>query len=465
MSFPRTKARSSSKSPEERVTCGPGETDPSGSTSAASLPSTPDFIRPRPSWRSGCSKRPRLSSGGRRRSSPGRLRGCRTCSREGRSRRNAVMNAMESSPTEITAEELRRWLEEGRPVSVLDVRRAADRSEWSIPGRVHADVYDALWAGDTSALDSIDLPPDRPVVTVCNRGRTSLKARELLEKRGYHAISLAGGMKAWSLAWNKAEVPLSDKGQVRVIQFRRTGKGCLSYLVGSHGVAVVIDPSIDPQVYEAEARSLGWKIIASLDTHVHADHLTRSRLISSDLGSEVRLPETTRAGYPYRPLRDSEAIRVGDVDLTVMRTPGHTPESVCYRLDNRALFTGDTLFIAGVGRPDLEASASGAEKRAHALYRSLRHILSLSDEMLILPGHTGQPVPFDGRAITSTLAEVRDRVNTLPQEESAFVQHIMAHIPPTPPNHHEIVKMNEKGLFPKGDPTDLEAGANRCAVS
>jgi len=365
---------------------------------------------------------------------------------------------------EITADELRSWLEQKRPVTVVDVRKAADHAEWSIPGSLNIDAHDALWEDDPNAMKGIDPPADRPVVTVCGRGRTSLLAREQLERRGFKALSLQGGMKAWSLAWNKAEVPISDKGGVRIIQFRRTGKGCLSYLVGSQGEAVVIDPSLDAEVYISEAKKNGWKITATLDTHIQADHLTRAIPIAAKTGSEIGLPETTRVSFKYRPIRDSEAITVGQVQLTAMRSPGHTPESVCYRLDNRALFTGDTLFVAGVGRPDLEASASGANKRAHALFRSLRHLLSLSDDMLVLPTHTGEPVPFDGRPIMARLADARDKVNELPQEENAFVDYVMARLPATPPNHAAIVKLNEKGEFPEGDPTDLEAGANRCAV-
>lgn len=371
---------------------------------------------------------------------------------------------MKKNPQEITVNELRTMLDKKRPVSIVDVRPAAERAEWFIPGSVHVDSYERLWNNDPEAMAGVDLPKDRPVVAVCSKGRTSQLARDGLEKAGYEAMSLVGGMKAWSLAWNKAEVPVSDKGQVRVIQYRRTGKGCLSYMVGSHGQAIVIDPSLEEKVYVREAKDYGWTIIATLDTHIHADHLTRARKLADLTGSKVLLPETTRASYPYQPIRDSESIPVGEVHLTVMRSPGHTPESVCYRMDNRALFTGDTLFVAGVGRPDLEATASGAEKRAHALFRSLKHMLSLPGEMLVLPGHTGRPIEFDGVPIVAPLAEVRDHVNGLPQEEEAFVEHVMARIPPTPPNHHEIVKMNEKGLFPQGDPTDLEAGANRCAV-
>ncbi len=155
--------------------------------------------------------------------------------------------------TTIDVETLRRWLEEGRPVTVLDVRPAAERAEWAIPGSLYVDAYDALKVHDPAALADVDVPGDGPVVTVCAAGKTSLIAAEQLAARGVEAMSLEGGMKAWSLAWNTAEVPLPDSS-VRVIQVRRTGKGCLSYLIGAGEEAFVIDASLDPQVYLDLAR-------------------------------------------------------------------------------------------------------------------------------------------------------------------------------------------------------------------
>ena len=92
---------------------------------------------------------------------------------------------------------------------MLDIRTDEDRAQWAIPGSVHVNAYEALRAGQPGALAS-DVPADRPVVTVCNAGRVSQTAAEILANRGFDARSLAGGMKAWSLAWNTADVPLAD---------------------------------------------------------------------------------------------------------------------------------------------------------------------------------------------------------------------------------------------------------------
>jgi glyoxylase-like metal-dependent hydrolase (beta-lactamase superfamily II) len=364
----------------------------------------------------------------------------------------------------IDVAELRSMLESGQPVTVLDVRKAEDRVEWAIPGSIHIDAYDALKAGDPDALAGLRVPAGVPVVTLCGAGKVSLVAAEQLRERGIDARSLAGGMKAWSLAWNSAEVPLSE-GTARVVQVRRTGKGCLSYLVGSNGEAAVIDAALDPAVYRDLAAQRGWRIAHVLDTHVHADHLSRSRALAAQTGAILHVPETDRVAFPYAPLRNGDVVPLGTARLTALRTPGHTPEATSYLLDGGALFTGDTLFLVGVGRPDLEASADEARERARLLWASLRRLTALPPDTLVLPGHTSSPVAFDGEPLAATLGAVAAQVPMLGLDEPAFVETILGRIPPTPPNHAAIVAFNEAGAWPAGDPTDLEAGANRCAVS
>jgi glyoxylase-like metal-dependent hydrolase (beta-lactamase superfamily II)/rhodanese-related sulfurtransferase len=364
----------------------------------------------------------------------------------------------------MSREDLRQLLERGAPITVLDVRPAAERAEWSISGSVHADVYDALRRGDPTVLADFHPTNGGRVVTVCGAGKTSMLAAERLRARGLDAVSLEGGMRAWSLAWNTADVPCPGSS-AHIVQVRRTGKGCLSYVIGSHGDAAVIDAALDPRVYRELADRLGWRIRTVIETHVHADHLSRARALGTATGATLYLPVTDRVSFPYEPLRDGDVVAVGTSRLRVLHTPGHTTESVCYALDERALFTGDTLFLEAVGRPDLEATPDGGERRARLLHRSLHRVLELADDTVILPGHTSAPVAFDRRPISADLREVRRRTELLHAAEAEFVAAILARLPPTPPNHHRIVALNEAGTLPDGDPTDLEAGANRCAVA
>jgi glyoxylase-like metal-dependent hydrolase (beta-lactamase superfamily II) len=364
----------------------------------------------------------------------------------------------------IDVETLRTWLEEGRPVTVLDVRPAAERQEWAIPGSIHVDAYDALLAHDPAALAAVDVPSDGPVVTVCAAGKTSLIAAEQLAARGVEALSLEGGMKAWSLAWNAAEVPIPGSS-VRVIQVRRTGKGCLSYLIGVDAEAAVIDASLDPRVYFDLAAQHGWQITRVLETHIHADHLSRSRQLAERSGARLILPDQQRVTFPFTAIHDDERLPMETMLLIALRTPGHTPESTCYLLEGQVLFTDDTLFPTSVGRPDLDAIPQEAQARARALYHSLHTLLALPAETLVLAGHTSMPTPFDGVPIMATLTEIDEQVDILHATRADFVRILLFRLPAAPSNYTQIVRLNERGLLPEQPVTELEAGANRCAIS
>lgn len=363
---------------------------------------------------------------------------------------------------QLDTETLRQWLEDGRPVTVLDIRSPEDREQWSIPGSMHVNAYEMLKSGNPNAMAGVGLPKGRPVVTICNAGKVSQIAAQQLLRRGVEALPLSGGMKSWSLAWNTAELEL---GTATVLQVRRTGKGCLSYMIASATGAVVIDASVDPAVYQHLAVQRGWVIRYVLDTHVHADHLSRSRALAEASGATLLLPAQNRVRFPFVSIQDGHTVEFGRSRLLALRAPGHTMESTCYYLDDKALFTGDTLFLSSVGRPDLHASADESRERARVLYRSLQRLLTLSPDTLIFPGHTSEPPAFDRKPICSPLSEVAARIHSWLGNEEDFAGAILNRIPPTPPNYLRIVELNEAGTMPEGDPTDLEAGANRCAVS
>src|SRR2546426_9016406 len=144
----------------------------------------------------------------------------------------------------ISVGELQELLAAGRPVTVLDVRSPSD-IDWEIPGAVQVDAYGDLQSGRLGPLAELNLAQE-PVVTVCGVGRTAAIATDLLRAKGVEALTLYGGMRSWSLAWNTAETTASG---CDVVQVRRTGKGCLSYVVESQSEAVVIDASVEPDVY------------------------------------------------------------------------------------------------------------------------------------------------------------------------------------------------------------------------
>lgn len=363
----------------------------------------------------------------------------------------------------ITTETLQEKLNRKEPVFILDVRPSEQREEWRIAESVHIDAYRQLNAGDETALDIVEIPPNSTVVMVCAAGRTSLLAAELLRRKGIRAHSLAGGMKAWNYAWNLAEVTFSNG--VKIIQVRRPAKGVLSYVVGSKNEAVVIDASLDPEIYLEIARKNGWAIKYALDTHIHADYVSRTRDLAKASGAKHGLIDKANVEFEFTPLSDGETIPFGNAALQVIHTPGHTWESTTFKLDDYAIFTGDTLFIDNVGRPDLKADQEEVVEKAKTLFHSLEKLLTLKASVLVLPAHTSSTVSFDGKLIGESISKVSEKVNIMNMTESKFVAYALSKIPPTPPNYVTIAGLNKKGSYDGQQLAELEAGGNHCAIA
>lgn len=366
------------------------------------------------------------------------------------------------APSFIDVNTLSGWLESGREVIVVDLRPKEQREEWKIPRSIYVDAYKRLNEGDSSVLDDLSIPQNVPVVTVCAAGKTSQIAASELRKKGMEAYSLEGGMKGWSLAWNKAV--LSSDGYT-LIQLRRTGKGCLSYIINSGSEAIIIDASLPIEVYENILLENKWTLTAVMETHIHADHLSRSKQLADHLNVPLLLPAPNRVTFPHKEIAEGQEIKVGNVPIKVISTPGHTIESVCLLVNDEALFTGDTIFTNAVGRPDLKANEEEGSIRAARLYDSLQSLIQLGDAITVFPAHTNTPTDFDGKAVTATIAEIKKSIPLLKLSKNDFIKTILDKLPPPPANHLAIVERNLYGDLSHINPVDLEVGANRCAVS
>ena len=362
----------------------------------------------------------------------------------------------------ITVEELQDKLNRNEDLFILDVRPSAERAEWKIAGSTHIDAYKQLREGVETALDELQVPKDSTIVTVCAAGRTSLLASRLLHKKGLNAYSLQGGMKAWNYAWNTADLKFNNAS---IVQVRRAAKGVLSYVVGSADEAVVVDAALAPDVYKRIAKANGWTIRFAIDTHIHADFVSRSRELAAGTGAKHLMIENAKVDFELTPVRSGDSIKFGNAALQVLHTPGHTWESTTLVLDGGAVFTGDTLFVDGIGRPDLKADQAEAEERARALYDSLKHILALKPGMIVLPAHTTEAVPFDKRLIGDTIGNISSRIKLSRLSAPEFVTYALSRIPPTPPNYLTIAGINRTGSHDAHVLADLEAGGNHCAIA
>lgn len=361
----------------------------------------------------------------------------------------------------LNANTLRNWLEMGQPVSILDIRPIAERAEWHIPSSIHFNAYENLKNKDFEAFSGLHLDKSVPVVTYCAGGKMSLVAAKMLQIKGYDTYSLEGGLKAWSLAWNTATIKLPN---FDVVQFRRTGKGCLSYMIIANNEAMIVDASLDTNIYEKFLLANDAVLKFVIETHTHADHLSRSKQLAEKNNAALYLPSNDNLQFEYQAIENDMVFKLGNISISAVSTAGHTLESMSFKIDNKALLTGDTLFTNGVGRPDLKADNDGMKVKAKLLYQSLQKLLSLNNEIIVLPAHTSQPIEFDNLLIYSTLEKVKS-VPLLQLKEEDFIETIISRIPATPANYLAIVEKNLRGDFSDINPIDLEAGANRCAIS
>lgn len=354
----------------------------------------------------------------------------------------------------ITAKDLKRHLDEGHPVYLLDVRTPEEYREWHIPSSVNVPLQQ-LQAGERP-----DVPQDAQLVTICLHGARSNKARDILMREGHTVRSLEGGMVAWNSVFDVAPIP-SRSAQVR--QMRRIGKGCLSYVLVSGEQAVVVDPTLDIEAYLEEAHKMGADIVAVLDTHAHADHVSGGRRLAEATRATYRAPEEVGDRAADQIIGENGEVSFGNAKLRALATPGHTPGSLTFLLDDLAL-TGDTLFVESVGRPDL-----GQDPRPNAgvLWETLQErILALPEATRVLPGHYGEAVELrPNEPIAATLGELRQRLSALTMEKSEFADWIARNALPKPGNF-DVIKRYNKGQGSEDLETlrDLEAGPNRCAV-
>jgi len=232
--------------------------------------------------------------------------------------------------------------------------------------------------------------------------------------------------------------------------------GCLahaSYLVGSGGIAAVVDPQRDVDQYLQAAQQLGLRIEHIIETHLHADFVSGHQELAARTGATIYLGEASGAAFPHTPVGDGDEIAFGRCRMQFLQTPGHTLESVSVLVTDLdagpvAVLTGDTLFIGDVGRPDLSATHTPREL-AGLLYDSLhRKLLALSDDVRVYPAHGAGSMC--GRNISSDRSstigrERRSNYALQPMPRDQFVRMMTEDLPPRPEYFARDVEANRRG--------------------
>jgi hydroxyacylglutathione hydrolase len=234
---------------------------------------------------------------------------------------------------------------------------------------------------------------------------------------------------------------------------------CASYLFGclTHSKLAVVDPHVElvEQYLEAAERA-GSAITAVFETHVQADHVSGLPALVEAAGATAYLPDDAAVAFPHEALADGEGLELGNTVVRALATPGHAPAHQAFVVADRRrgteepwlVFTGDSLLVGDVGRPDLHA-AGDPEPLAREQFRSMERLLELPDHVLVYPSHFGGSVCGRGLSanpFSSIGFEHRHNAALAHTDEESFTRALLEHVPPPPADQAAIVAANRSGL-------------------
>lgn len=240
--------------------------------------------------------------------------------------------------------------------------------------------------------------------------------------------------------------------------FLNDAGSCASYLFGctSHSKLAVVDPHVDlVDSYLDAAERAGSPVVAVFETHVQADHVSGLPGLVERTGATAYLPANADVAFPHVALEDSQRIEVGNTIVTALATPGHAPAHSTFVVADRRrgseepwlAFTGDSLLIGDVGRPDLHVSGD-PQGQARLLHASLERLLELPDHVLVLPSHYGGSVcgrGLSGNPLSSIGFERAHNAMLQYGDPDAFAEALVSDAPPPPAHQGEIVAANKLG--------------------
>ena len=385
---------------------------------------------------------------------------------------------------EIEAGELKQKIDREDEVYILDVRTPQEYQAWKISYNKYKDPplipIDQLLSSTQVAVK--DIPKDKEIITVCSHGNRSMMAARVLSQFGYDVKSLKGGMAQWNNIYDIAMMPDSENLSATIWQVRRVSKGCMGYIVGSNKDrnAVVIDPTCAiEESFMKVAKDNRLNITKVIDTHMHADHVSGATKLAKLTGADLYV--SSQEGYEVgddnnglnvHQIKNNENIAISNgIEFNAVHVPGHTKGSMSFKLNldggkANYLFTGDTLFIDGVGRPDLRDKAEEFAKDLYDSYHN-RILKDFPDDTIVLPTHfnSGVIALEHGKPIYDTLGTIKKRLKLLSESKDDFVKHLVGAISARPSNYKTIIEIN-KNMIPcdQIEMGDLEAGPNSCAL-
>lgn len=373
------------------------------------------------------------------------------------------------------AEDLFEWVtRKGNGFTLLDVRNNEEFGRFKVEGPYLSKMvnipYIEFIEMEDESVAKVRIPKDESIRIVCAKEGSAKYVGEILVNNGWKDVRyLEGGIKTWGnlLAPKLIESPDGYK----LYQFIRPGKASCSYGLIYGNEMAVFDPSRNIEFYQNFAGENGCKLVKSFETHLQADYISGSRQLALNTGARIvaHRNDFQGAAFDYTALNDHEVFKFskGGPEIKAIHTPGHTPGSTCYLIDNQYLISGDTLFIRSIGRPDLGGKA---EEWSKLLFNTLKtRIADLNDKLIILPGHYIEWSEANAEQMfLDTFGNIKQKNADIYgiREEAEFVKFIRDNMRKQPDEYVQIRKVNA-GLLDVDDEDQevMDLGKNECAAS
>ena len=372
------------------------------------------------------------------------------------------------------ASELYQWIEQKENCVFLDVRNEDDHGRFMVEGPNEVDMRNIPYFDfiETPDAASSQLNKSDSIRVICAKEGSARFVAELLKSSGFSDVRwLEEGIVSWGNVLIPNQIP--GGGRYTVWQFNRPGKASCSYGLIFDGQMMIFDPSRNIDFYTAFAEEHDVKITHVFETHLQADYISGGPRLSELTGAQYIAHEGDYAGtaITYAPVTDGQEITFcgeGGPVILCTHSPGHTPGSTTYVVDEKYMISGDTVFIVSIGRPDLGRKVVEWAKQ---LYETLKtRIAVMPDNLLVLPGHyTDWELEANEDYLIlndfGTVKSLNEEIYRI-ENEGEFVDYIVENMRDQPAVYDEIRKVNSGWISPEESEQDImDLGKNECAAS
>ncbi|HHB75189.1 MAG TPA: MBL fold metallo-hydrolase [Desulfobulbus sp.] len=363
------------------------------------------------------------------------------------------------------------WLTNREDIIVLDVRNDKDFKRFHVESPypfelMNISYYDFMEIENECVAR---IPKGKNIRIVCAKEGSAKYVAEILDKHGFENVGyLAGGIKTWG---NLLVPKLVNPGmEYKLYQFIRPGKASCSYGLISGKEIMFFDPSRAVDFYLNFAAEKGCTVIKTFETHLQADYIAGSRQIAARSGAEFlgNDGDFKNSKNNYISLKDHEThtFSKGGPAVKVLFTPGHTPGSTSFIIDDTYMISGDMVFITSIGRPDLGGKAV---EWAEMLFNSMNMVKKLDKKLLVLPGHYMNWEEADDSLIfVMSLGRIMERNKDIYQIDNLddFITFIRDNMRPQPEEYALIRQANANlTQFDEDKQEELDLGKNECAAT